>query len=224
MADREPSPATRVVLRPLGSPLSLGLAGLGVVSLLMGGFDLGWLGAGAEPQVGLLVIVTAVPLLALAAIFSLLARDGAVGGAMALQGAVWAGMGLMHVIAPAGTSNPPIGLLLVGAGLALTLAGATNAVAKVVVGAEFGLSGFHFLLVGLYELGAGAAWEDAGGAVSLLVAVVAGYGSWAAQLEDLEDRELLPTGRRGPARAAMRAPYAAQVDDVAREAGVRRQL
>jgi hypothetical protein len=48
--------------------------------------------------------------------------------------------------------------------------------------------------------------------------------AWAAQLEDLTDRTVVPTGRRGLGRAALSRPYADQVRGVEHEAGVRRQL
>jgi hypothetical protein len=56
------APPTLVVLRPLGSPLGLGLSGLAVASLVTGGLALGWVQTSKASQVGLIVPVTVVPL------------------------------------------------------------------------------------------------------------------------------------------------------------------
>ena len=44
---------TEIFLRPLGSPLPLGLAGLVLAGLVVSGLDLGWVPATAGDDVGL---------------------------------------------------------------------------------------------------------------------------------------------------------------------------
>src|SRR5690242_1612396 len=68
---------SEIFLRPLGSPLPLGLSGLAVASLLVSGLDLGWVPASAGHQVGMLLLVGAVPLQLLACAFALPARAAA---------------------------------------------------------------------------------------------------------------------------------------------------
>jgi uncharacterized protein len=223
--DRDGStPPTIVVLRPLGSPLALGLSGLAVASVLTAGFDLGWIAMREAHTVGLLVLVTVVPMQAVSALIAFAARDGATGGSFGLQSATWAVLGASQLTtAPAATSGAT-GLALLAGGALLTLSGASAARAKLLAGAAVGLSGAHFVLVALAQLGAGSGWQDAGAIVGLVVAAIAAYTAWASEVEDMADRTVLPTGRLAGGKAALQAPYAEQVRDVPHEPGVRRQL
>lgn len=51
---------TAVSLRPLGSPLPLGLAGLAVATFLYAGFQLGWIAQSERTVVGALILVAGV--------------------------------------------------------------------------------------------------------------------------------------------------------------------
>ena len=67
----------RTFLRPIGTPLTIGMAGLAVASFAQSGLDLGWIGSDQARNIGLLLVaIPFVPQL-LACIFSYLARDGA---------------------------------------------------------------------------------------------------------------------------------------------------
>jgi hypothetical protein len=217
-------PPSVVVLRPLGSGLALSLGGLAIASLLMAGYDLGWVPARDAGQVGVLLLVTVVPLQALGTVFAILARDGAVGGSLALQAATWAATGAILLAVTPGTTSSGVGLVQLAGGTLIATSGLTTARSKLVPGAAVGLSGVHFVLSGVVELGASATWQDVSGALSLVVVALAGYGSWAAELEDSSERPRALLGRRGRAQAAVSQPFDRQVADLAHEAGVRREL
>jgi succinate-acetate transporter protein len=222
--DRDPStPPTIVVLRPLGSPLALGLSGLAVASFLTAGFDLGWIAAAEAHTVGLLVLVTVVPTQAASALLAFAARDGASGGAFGLQSATWAALGASLLASRPGTSGAT-GLALLSGGALLAMLGVSAARAKLLVGAAVGASGVHFVLVAIAQLGGGPGWQNAGAIVGLAVAAIAAYTAWASQVEDMADRTIIPTGRLGGAHASLHAPFAEQVRSVQHEPGVRRQL
>src|SRR4051794_4930380 len=68
-------PVATVTLRPLGSAMPIGMAGHAVASLLSAGLALHWVARADAGQIGLLLVVTVVPMQALAAIFALLSRD-----------------------------------------------------------------------------------------------------------------------------------------------------
>ena len=203
---------TRVVLRPLGSPLPLGLAGLTTASLLLSGLDLGWVSIAQTEQVAALLLVSALPLQLLATIFSLLARDGAAAGGMGFLAAGWAAMGVTRLISPPGTTSPALGLALLA--LATVLLGSVTAqsLGKPLAALAVGLAAARFVVSALYELTSAGGWQDASGALGLAVVALAAYLVWALELEDAKDHSLLPTFRRPGAQPR------------GRDAGVRRQL
>ena len=223
-SDTDHGPSTRVVLRPLGSSLPLGLAALAIASLLGAGYSLGWVASGEGHTVALLLLVTVVPAQALACVFALLSRDGAVGGVMGLQSITWAAFAAATLRSPPGSTTGAVGLVLLAGGALIALTATTTARAKLIPGAAIGLSGVHFVAMGVYELASAGGWQNVSGVVSLAVVALAGYAAWAAELEDMADETVAPTGRRHGGRAAVSAPFADQVAGVANEPGVRRQL
>jgi succinate-acetate transporter protein len=218
------TPKTTVVLRPLGSPVGLGLSGLAIASLLGAGYDVGWVPTAQAHQVGLLVLVTVVPMQSIASVLAYMARDGASGGSFGLQAAAWAAFAASHLSTPPGATSAATGLVLIAAGALLALSGVTVGAAKPLVGAAVGLSGVHFVFAALYDLGGGSGWQNASGAVGLAVVAVAGYTAWASEVEEMAGRPIVPTLRRGGARTAVEGPYREQLTDVSNEAGVRREL
>jgi hypothetical protein len=86
----------------------------------------------------------------------------------------------------------------------------------------FGLAAVRFGLTGVYELSSATFWQHAAGIVGLVVAAGAAYCVLAFELEGQQHRPVLPTLRRGQARAALSGPSAAtQLDTVISEPGVR---
>lgn len=213
-----------VMLRPIGSSIAIGLSGLCVASLMSAGLLLGWVPKGDAPQVGLLILVTVVPMQALSSIFALLARDGATAGIMALMAATWATNGASHLSTVPGQRDHAMGLAIAAGGALIVLSGSTTARAKVLPGAAMMLAGTHFVLLSVYQLGGAATWQDIAGIVSLVVVAIAGYTAWAVELEDASDATVAPTLRRGRARTSIEGSFADQVKHVEHEAGVRQQL
>jgi succinate-acetate transporter protein len=221
--DRGRPPVT-VVLRPLGSSLPLGLAGLAIASLVTTGLELGWVAAAQSHQVGAIILVTVVPMQLVAGALAFLARDGATGGALGLSSATWATVGVVHLTSPPDSTSRALGLALVVGGGLLILSGLTTARAKVLPGVALATTGCRFVLTAIYELTAAGSWQDAAGALGIAVTAVAAYAAWSLEVEDMRDDDVALTMRRGAAKRAVTGPFSEQVDGVEHEAGVRRQL
>lgn len=212
----------RVMLRPVGSPLTIGMAGLLVASLVQSGLDLRWIAADQRHDVGLILV--SVPFVAqlLATVFCFLARDGATGAATGVLSVSWLGLGLVHLNSAPGSRSGALGLMLVASGAVLILSGGAVAVAKPLPGAVFALAGVRFALSGVDQLGAASPWRHAAGIVGLVLVGLAAYCVIAFELEGQAHRPLLPTLRRGSGRLPANVGSHGPVGAVEAEPGVRR--
>jgi succinate-acetate transporter protein len=211
----------RVFLRPIGSPLTVGMSGLAIASLVESGLSLSWLAKTQVHDVGLILIAVPFVLQLVACVFAYLARDGAAGAALGILATTWLGLGLVHLLAKPGSVSGALGLMLLATGGTLALSSGAVGVAKPLAAAVFLLSAIRFGIDGVYELSAVSAWQDAGGIVGLAVTGVASYAVLAFELEGERHRPVLPTFRRGPGVKSITASGLAQLDGVANEAGVR---
>lgn len=215
--------SSRVFLRPLGSSIPLGLAGLTGASLVSSGLELGWIASSEQHQVGLILLAFAFPLQLVASVFAFLGRDGAVGTTLGVLAGTWLCTGLIQV-SSTGSRSGALGLLLLAAAGLVAAGAVATASGKLAPALVFIVVALRFALIGLFELGASGGWRDVGGVVGLAVVAAAGYTMLALALEDAEDRTVLPVGRRGRGLEALHAPFDAQLDGVEHEAGVRKQL
>jgi uncharacterized protein len=206
------SAPTRVVLRPLASPLPLGFFGLAGASVVVAGLQLGWVDAAEGKKVALILLAFTVPLQGAASILGFLARDAVAATGMGLLSGIWGATGLVLLSSEPGSTSDALGLFLLLACLAM-LAPATAATqSKLVPALVLGSAAIRFGLGGLHQLTGNEAWEDTAGLWGLWLAAIAVYAAWAAELEDALDRPVLPFGRRGKAA------------NTADEPGVRPQL
>ena len=215
------APAARIYLRPIGSPLTIGMSGLAIASLVESGLGLKWVPSSEAVQAGLILIAVPFFLQLLAAIFYYLARDGAGGAATGVLATSWLALGLSHVTAGTGRPIAVIGLLLVAAGGVLGLTSIAISVGKPLLGAVFMLAALRLGLAGVYELSGTAFWQDIAGVVGLVVCAGAAYCVLAFELEGQQRRTVLPTLRRGGAELSTSDRAAGQMDGVLREPGVR---
>lgn len=221
MADSNNALPARIFLRPIGSPLTIGMAGLTVASLVESGLQLHWVAAGQAKQVGFILIAVPFVLQLIACVFAFLARDGAAGAVLGVLGTSWGAIGVVHVASKPGARSGALGLLLLISAAVIILSGAAVLQAKPLPALVFTIAALRFVLAGIHELGGASAWQDAGGIVGLMVCALAGYCVLAFELEGQRRRPVLPTLRRGRAASAVSDGAAAQLDGVAHEAGVR---
>src|SRR3954447_125197 len=92
-ARRRMDGVARVVVRPIASPVALGLYGLAAGTIVLAGQQLGWVDAGERKPVALILL--AVPFLAqlVASLWSTLARDGVASTAMGVLALTWLSTG-----------------------------------------------------------------------------------------------------------------------------------
>jgi hypothetical protein len=212
--------AVRIVLRPVGSPLTVGMAGLAVASLVETGVDLHWTPDSQVAQAGAILIAVPSVMQLLACVFSYLARDGATGAATGALSMTWVGIGLIHVIAAPGSVSVPLGLLLVGVGGVVCLTAAAIVTEKSLAAIVFAGAGLRFVIAGVYQLSDLSAFEHASGIVGLGTCGLAAYAVLAFELEGQRQRPVLPTLRRGAAARAIDLP-SIDPERIARETGVR---
>ena len=104
-ARRRVEALTRIIVRPIGSPIGLGLFGLGAATLVLAGLQLGWVEQAEGKKVALILI--AFPFLAqlLASIWSTLARDGVASTAMGVLALTWLATALVLLSSKPGPSD-----------------------------------------------------------------------------------------------------------------------
>jgi uncharacterized protein len=214
----------RVMLRPIGSPLPLGILALIPAGVTLSVLQIGGLDATEGATVALVLIAFVAPLQLVTSILSFLARDTVAGSALGLFAGAWLATGLTLLSAPPGSTSPALGVFLVSVGGCFLL---------LVAGAAFGKAGpavvivvgaARFILAGLYEITGSVGVEHAAAIVGFCLAGAALYTALATELEDVRGEIVLPLLRRGMARGALEAPLEAQVERIEREAGVRQQL
>jgi len=215
------STPVRIVLRPIGSPLTIGMSGLAVASLVESGLDLGWVPASQSVQVGLVLLAVPFVLQLLASIFSYLARDGSAGAATGVLATTWLALGLLQISSGGGRPLSSIGLLLLSAGGVLALSALVVSSTKPLPGAVFFLAALRFALAGVFQLSTAGVWRSVAGVAGLAVCAGAGYCVLAFEVEGQQRRAVLPTLRRGRAALTTTDENTARVDGVNREAGVR---
>lgn len=211
----------RIFLRPIGSPLAVAMSGLAIGSLMQSGVELGWVQKRDAVYIGLILIAVPFILQFLACVFAYLARDGAAGAAIAVLSTTWLAIGLVDVVSQVAQRNSALGLLLIVSAGVLVLSALAVGTAKPLPALVFTCAATRFVLAGIYQLGGVSTWKGASGILGLVVVGLAGYSVLAFELEGQERRPVLPTFRRRRGRQAIEADAAAQLVDVANEAGVR---
>lgn len=215
---------TRIVLRPITSPLALGFLALGGATAVLSGLQLGWYGPDESTAVALALMVFGFPLQLLASIFGFLSRDAVAATGMGLLAASWLATGMVMLLTPPGSISPALGILLIFAGVALTIPALAASFGKVVPALVLFVASVRFILTGLHQLTGAPAVEAVAGIMGLALLGVALYAALALELEDVQRKTVLPVLRVGMGLEALRATPAEQVSGVEHEAGVREQL
>lgn len=216
--------ATRIVLRPIASPLPLGFFGLSAATFVFAGLQLGWVEAAEGHKVALVILAFTVPLQFVASIFGFLARDPTAATGMALLSGTWLAIALVTLSSTPGSTSDALGLFLLVAAVAIIAPALAAATGKWVPAAVLATASLRFFLGGLHQLTGNEVWENAAGVIGLGLAALAVYAAYAAELEDAFGRQILPLGRRGKGVEAIQQPLSVQLADIAHKPGVRKQL
>ncbi len=218
-----PGDSTRVLLRPLATPLPLGFLALAVATLSFAAAQLGWVPASEGRTVALGVMVLTVPLQLLAAVMGFLARDPVAATGMAILSGTWGAVCLSTLTSPPGAHSPGLGILLVASATCL-LVPAAAATSKLVPALVIATSATRFAVTGVAHLDGGQTWMHVAGWVGVVLAALSLYAALALELEGARSRTVLPLGRRGPGREALTGDLRVQTAHVDTEPGVRQQL
>ncbi|MGY1780609.1 hypothetical protein [Geodermatophilus sp. SYSU D01036] len=218
------APQTRVVLRPVATPLPLGFLALALATTVFAAVQLGWVPPAEGRVAALTALAATVPLQLLAAVVGFTARDPVAATGMGVLTGTWGVVGFTTLTAPPGATSTGLGVLLLTAAVAMQVPAISAAASKLIPAAVMCLAGIRFAVTGAYELTGSAAWKTAAGWVGLALGVLALYAALALELEGSERRTVLPLGRHGAGRSAVRGRGPLGADDLAAEAGVRPQL
>ncbi|MEE1941089.1 GPR1/FUN34/YaaH family transporter [Streptomyces sp. TRM 70361] len=197
MESTEANPHSRIMLRPIASPLPMGFLGLSFGTFLFAAFQLGWLPEPEEDRVALAVLLLTVPLELLASVFGFLCRDPGAAVVMAVLAGSWALVGTFKALSPPGTYSEVLGVALLAVAVLLLVTSAAE-IGKPLVGAVVVLAAVRFAVTGITELTASSGWQTAAGLTGLLLAVLAAYAALAFLLENAQNRPVLPVLRGKP--------------------------
>ena len=225
MTDRPDSdPGLRIVLRPIGSALPLGFFAFATGMAILAGIDIPLVPQAQLHPAAVLLISFVAPLEIIAAVLAFLARDGLAGTGLGLFAASWATIGIQDLLAKPGSVSPVLGLYLITFAVVIGLLGATARRAQPLLALILVVSAVRTTLAGLYELTTIKSLFTTAGVLATGVCALALYCGFAFRLEDAAHRTVLPLGRRGQARSALRGGMEDQIAGLEAEAGVRRVL
>lgn len=215
---------TQIVLRPLASPLPLGLFAFAVGNVLLAISQLGGFGP-ADTRVTMMMLATFIALPQfLAAVIAFLTREPVVATLLGLLAVTWPTDLAVQEFTGQTTSAPRGALFLAVAGV-LVMLSVPGLAAKPLLSGVVLIAALRFATGGLYDLTASVGWERTSGAVAVAVAGAAAYLAMVLAFEDVRHRTVLPVGRLGAeSRSAMESGLAAQAGSLPQEAGVRAQL
>jgi succinate-acetate transporter protein len=221
--DSRADPPIRIMLRPVGSPLPLGLFAFAIGSLTFSTLEIGWIEPSQARPIAIMMLAFVVPLQLITGVIAFWARDAGGATALGLFSMSWAAMAsvTLEVSAP---TVPALGVLLLGLAAVMVALGIASLAGKPVFSVVLVLACARFLTTAVYELQGDTVWERAAGWLGLPLSAAALYLGLALLLEDLQHQTVLPLFRRGAARTSLESHLGDQVSFIEREAGVRQQL
>jgi succinate-acetate transporter protein len=215
--------ATRIMLRPLASPLPLGFFAFAIGMLLIGMLAIGVVPPSETKQLGVVLVTFVFPLELIATIFTFLARDTMGATTLGLFTASWLAFGTTDILSVPGVKSLVLGIYLFGFAGAVLLISILSVKAKPFFTALLLVAFARMLFNGIYEVGGSMVFFRISGYVALILSALAFYGAVAFAIEDAGQQEILPLFRRGKAHAAFEG-FQEQIGRLEAEPGVRQQL
>jgi hypothetical protein len=215
---------TRIMLRPVASPIPVGFLALAIGTFTLAGLQLRWIAPGQGHVIGLCLFALVAPLQLVSFVMAFLGRDSAIASGMGVLFGTWLTTGLVLVFSSPGSISGGLGLLLIAPAAALLVPVLVGLAGRPLVSAVLLVAAVRFGLSGAYELGAGTGWRDASAVVGLVLAALAWYAACAFEAEAAQHRPILPTFRTGPRSSPVPGASPVPSPRVLREAGVREQL
>ena len=212
---------TRIVLRPIGSPLPLGFFTVAIDNVVVSTLQWGVLPA-ADQRAVALIVFPAFVVQVIVGIFALGARDSIAGTLMLSFATTWLVDALVFYVDPSG-AGAALGVFYIVFAVFVSLM-LTSALLKRALAAVLAVAFPRFLIAGIAELSGSQVLAQVGAVLGFLLGAVALYTAFALLMEDSRGREVLPIGRLGAARQATHGTLADELRDIERQPGVRRTL
>jgi uncharacterized protein len=214
-------PGLRIVLRPMASPMPLGLYTVAIANVLVSSLQLGIISAGERNDVALLIL-PAFAIQLIVGVACIAARDSIAATLMTSFAGTWLADALFYLFGTPGSSSAyavfSFTFCVFVAMLALVARPKAALFAVLVVAAP------RFLVSGLAAATGNAGLSRAAGSFGFILAAVAMYTAFALLIEDVRGRTVLPIGRSGPARDAIEGTIESQLAGYEHMAGIRRTL
>ena len=212
---------TRIVLRPIGSPLPLGFFTVAIDNVLVSTLQWGVLPA-ADRRAVALIVLPAFVVQAIVGLFAIGARDSIAGTLMLSFATTWLVDALVLYLDPPGAAAA-LGIFYVVFAVFLVFMLASSLL-KRALAAVLVVAVPRSMVAGIAELTGNQAVSKAAAVLGFLLAGVALYTAFALLLEDSRGHEVLPIGRLGAARQATHGTLAVELQGIERQPGVRRTL
>lgn len=216
--------ATRIVLRPIASPLPLAFFAFGVGSVLQSASQFGLIPQDETRSLAFVFGAFVFPLQALAGILAFYGRETLGATVVSLISFSWLATAFVTYTAYPDQTSATLGIFNLALAPILLLLGAIGVLGKPLLSAVIVTAFFRYGLNGFYELTAIPALQTASGIVGCVLFLGSMYGGLALGLEDVRHKPVLPLGRRGEAKEAIDDGLASQLGSLEKEAGVRKQL
>ena len=198
--------------------LPLGLLVFGVGMLLLGAVGFRWIPQTETKGVGILLLAFVFPFESAAGLIAFYARDALGGTVLGVFGGSWLALGLTDVALPPGTTHS-LGFFLAAFAAVVAALAVVATLGKPLLAVVLTVSSLRAALDAAYQFSASRGLDEAAGGAALTL-----YGGTAFLLEDLSQRPVLPTFRRGSARYAIEGDFTQQLRTAESQAGVRQQL
>jgi len=214
-------PGLRIMLRPMASPMPLGLYTVAIASVLVSTLQSGIINQGQRSDVALLIL-PAFAIQIIVGIACIAARDSIAATLMTSLAGTWLADALFYLFGNAGSSGAVAVFdftFCVFVGMIAVIARPKAALFAVLV-----VAAPRFLLSGLAAATGNTAISKVAGSLGFLLAAVAMYTAFALLIEDVRGHTVLPIGRSGPARDAIEGTIESQTAGYEHMAGIRRTL
>jgi uncharacterized protein len=221
MIEPDAQAMTRIVLRPIGSPLPLGYFTVAIDNVVTSTLEWGLVPA-ADRRAVALIVFPAFIVQAIVGLFAFGARDSIAGTMMLSFATTWLVDTLILYLDPPGAAAA-LGIFYVVFAVFILLM-LTSALSKRALAAVLVVAAPRFLIAGLAEITGSHGLSKTAAVLGFLLAAVSLYTAFALLLEDTRGREVLPIGREGAARAAIHGTLSTELRDIERQPGVRRTL
>jgi uncharacterized protein len=218
---RDVQAMTRIVLRPIGSPLPLGFFTVAIDNVLVSTLQWGLVPA-ADGRAVALIVFPAFIVQAIAGLFALAARDSIAGTLMLSFATTWLIDALIFYVHPPG-ADAALGVFYIVFAVFISFMLA-SALLKRAIFAVLAVAAPRFLISGVAQLTGSHVLAQAGAVLGFALAAVALYTAFALLMEDSHGHEVLPIGRLGAARQATHGNLAVELSGIERQPGVRRTL